>query len=377
MTSKILNLVLSTAFLGLVACDKGGSDDKKTTAVVPAAPERIFATSSNGMQDQNNYCEISVISGGQKSVICYSVAINGGPACAGPVIPFTDANLCPTIQNLPFQMNSCGQIALRSLVQQKCVNQNQNQNLNPNFPQQPITNIGGQPIDANFKTIQCDFEAIRLEQTYWSSREFSTGRLTTSFPIDSRVSQKINLRGRFFNFDISSFGDTTMTFTPASLRGSPDKITVANSGLNRTITTSQTGFAGQEVKLEAQNDDGTMRLMVSCVGRSQFKKNLAAKNYSKLSCKGTSNLGSRTEKIDLLLAYDNSLTQNEINLADNLVMNVSGDSGPSQDDARVSIAATSMDDGLTIKTSAYLKTSAQLKIDSGYLTVDVTCTPVQ
>ena len=40
MTSKLVKLILTTAFLGLAACDKGGSDDKKTTAAVPAAKMR-------------------------------------------------------------------------------------------------------------------------------------------------------------------------------------------------------------------------------------------------------------------------------------------------------------------------------------------------
>lgn len=381
MKSKLSKVILGAVFFSLVACNKN-SEDKK--GAVPASPERVYATTFNGqtqVQDQNNYCDISVVSGAQKSLICYSAQVNLQP-CAGSAVQFTDATMCPVINQTlqsPYGQQ-CGQRAMISLYQQRCSNINNglpNQINNPGYPlpAQPITQIGTQPLDPNFKTIQCDFEALRHVQGRWINRDYNTGRLTTSIIIDSRLRQEIDLRSKFLVFDIGSFGVTKMIYTPAGLKGSADKMTVLNKGLNETMTTSQSGFAGEEVRLEAQNDEGSMRLVVSCKGQSQFKKNLATKTYTKLSCKGTSSLGSRTEKIDLMLPYDISLTQNEITLAENLVMKVSGDTS-GQDNARISFTTTKVNEDLTVQSSAYLKTNTQLKINDGYSEVDVSCTPL-
>ncbi len=405
MNQKFLKVAISTAMISLAACNKD-SDNIKGAAAVPVAPERIYAVTSNGfstVQDQNNYCDITATSPNQKSLVCYSSQGNGSAACAGPAINFEskDQAMCAAIQQAMFSQNSmggfqqqfpqqniqqqqCGRVALQSLFnqfQQRCslAGTGTGNQLNPNLPQQPvqpfppITNIGTQPLDPSFKTIQCEFEALRHVEGRWIQRDYNTGHLTTSVVIDSRMRQEIDLRRKFLGIDIGDFGNTKMTFTPAGLRGAADTITVSNSGLNQTTSTSQSGFAGQDVRLEIQNDEGTLRLMVSCKGQSQFKKNLATKTFTKFNCKGSANLGSRNEKIDISLPYQ---IQNDVELAKNLTLNMSGDTA-NQDNARVSITAFNDTEGLTIQTSAYLKTSAQMKMSDGYSNVEVICSPAQ
>lgn len=379
----------------LAACNKN-SDDSKGPAAVPVAPERVFAKSFNGTLDQSNYCDISGSGSGQKLLVCYSPQNNfnpinqipnqsGSTACASNSIQFTDVNLCSTLQQVLNQNQlQCGIQAMRSLYQQRCLtNGIPNQPMNPGFPQPVVPNFpqpslpGNNPSNPDFRVINCDFEASRTIQGQSFERTYNTGHLTSSVTVDSRMFQTINLRNLFLGFDIGSFGKTEMIYTPAGLKGSADTIKVANNGLNETIVMSQSGFAGEEVKLEAQSDDGAMRLMVSCKGQGKFKKNTTTTIFSKLNCKGTSNLGSRKEQVNLSLPYNTNLLGHEISLAENLVLKVTGDGSAQQDNARMTLTATNVAVDLTVQTSAYLKTAGQLKIDDGYTAVDVTCAPAQ
>ena len=384
MLAKSSQLIVCLAFLSLAACN-GSSDSKKSPAVVPLAPERVNALDRFGAVDQSNYCDISTPSAGNKTVVCYSPQGNqyGQPInqpnaalCAGVTISYADANMCSALQQV-LQSNSqrCGQFALQYLYQQKCANVN---SVQPG-PTPGLTPGPSQPLDSNFKAIQCEFEAARTVQYRFFGRTYeevkNTGHLTTMVTIDSRIRQSVDLRGLFLGIDLGSFGTTKMTFSPATLSGGAESITISNSGLNGNTAASQSGFAGEEVRLETQNDDGTLRLMVSCKGTSIFKKPIV-KSFSKLTCKGSSNLGSRKEIINVSLPYGGNLLQNEITLAENLVMTVTGDTA-NKDNARITLMATGVDTDLTVKTSAYLKTSAQLKVDDGYSSVDVTCIPVQ
>ena len=393
MKTKLSLLMISAAILSLTACNK--NDDSKPAAV-PVAPERVFARSFNGTLDQANYCDISGTGSGQKSLVCYSPQNNYNPiyqnqnqnqnsaaTCASISIQFTDATLCNTLQQVLYQnQNQCGILAMQSLYNQRCLtNGIPNQTLNPGFPVPVGPNIpqpsfpGATPTDPNYRVINCDFEASRTVQGKIFERTYNTGHMTTSMTVDSRMAQTINLRSLFLGFDIGSFGKTEMIYTPAGLKGSADTIKVSNNGLNETISMSQSGFAGEEVKLDAQSDDGLTRLMVSCKGQGKFKKNTTTTVFSKLNCKGTSNLGARKEQVNLSLPYNTNLLGHEISLAENLVLTVSGDSSAQQDNARLTLTASNVDVDLTVQTSAYLKTAGQIKIDDGYTAVDVTCSP--
>lgn len=387
MKTKFSLLIISAAILSLAACNK--NDDSKP-ATVPAAPERVFAKSGfNGTVDQANYCDISGSGSGQKSVICYSPQNNFNPnipnqngavSCASIPIQFTDADLCATLSRvLSQQQNQCGLLAMQSLFNQRCSNNGiPNQTLNPSFPQPSTPGFpqpslpGNIPTDPNYRLISCDFDASGA-----FDRTYTTGHMTTSIMIDNRQFQKIDLRNRFIGLDIGIFGTTEMTYSPAGLKGSADSIKISNTRLNEAISMSQSGFAGEEVHLEYQNDEGSMRLLVSCKGQGKFKKNTTTTIFTKLNCNGTSNLGAHKEQVNLSLPYNTNLLGHDITLAENLVLNVAGDGSAQQDNARMTLTASNIDGDLTVQSSAYLKTAGQLKVDDGFRTADVTCSPAR
>lgn len=337
---------------GLSACDNGKSDKKD----VVASPAGITQGRVSVLNDPNNYCDI-----GPTSITCNQY----GQQC---VQPFTYSDLTTMCQNVQSALNSfsttCGQMGLNAVLAQRCAGVVQTYPGQSGFPQTPIAQ---QPLDPNFREIQCEFEAYRYNQRKYFSSHSGTGLMKTSILIDGRISQSLDLRSSFLGFDIGKFGKTKLIFTPANLKGSADTITLSTTGLDGEIKMVQSGFAGSEVRIEAQNDSGSLRLMVACKGLGNFKRVASAKTATHYVCKGKSDLGYKNEDIEIALPYNASLIGTETELAEGLTMSIQ--------DERVQLTAAGVASDITVQTSAFLKEKIQLTINDAMSDVNVTCQP--
>ena len=131
-------------------------------------------------------------------------------------------------------------------------------------------------IDPSIKSFMCEYEAernnrrtfFRSSVTFYGNRE-----------------QKIDLRTKFLGMDFGKFGAIYMRYVPAKKSGT-DTIVLVDEGLNKNMRMSQSGFAGQEVKLEAQDYD--LSLSIACKGTTQFKSVVDQTAKTNLICKGKS-----------------------------------------------------------------------------------------
>lgn len=365
---------LIMTLIGLSACDKGGGDNKKD-AVIPGPNGQIRAYNDNQTGNLGSYCQV-----GGGTITCYSQnqfnPYGQGQQCQTSIKSYSDIpSLCARVYELQNEFQCNVSMVLQRIIQENCAGGvGQQQFPQPTIPGQTIP---GQtmPLDPNYKTIQCEFEAYRVRQGRWIRHEARTPKITTTVTLDSRVKQEIDLRSRFLTFDIGNFGRTSMIYTPAGIKGTSDKITLVNKGLSDMITLSQSGFAGQEVRLDAQSDDGQVRMNIACSGKAAFRKNAPAKAYTKYVCTGKSFLmgAAGEDRIEVSLPYNSSLTDEEIMLAEGLTARVTGDS--SGDNARVTFTALGVGLDLSVVSSAYMKTPTALKASDGVNSVDVTCTP--
>ena len=354
MKKKLSKILIAVAMLSLVACD-GGKDDKKEVLATPAGIPQGRVTV---LGDQNNFCDI-----GPSSITCTQY----GQQC---VQPFTYTNLATMCQNVQAALNSfttCGQAGLNAVLTQRCAGVVQNSPGQSGFPQNQLQPIVQQPLDPNFREIQCEFEAYRYNQRKYFSTQSGTGLMKTSLLVDGRISQSLDLRSSFLGFDIGQFGITKLNYSPANLKGSADTITLSTTGLNGEIKIVQSGFAGNEVRIDAQNDSGSMRLMVACKGLGNFKRIASAKSVTQYVCTGKSDLGYKNEDIEIALPYNSSISGTETELADGLTMTIQ--------DERVQLTAAGVASDVTVQTSAFLKEKVQLTIKDLGSDVNVTCSP--
>ncbi len=346
--------------MAIVGCN-GGSDSKKDVIAAPVGvpPGRVSVAN-----DPTSYCEIS-----PNSVVCRE----RDNLCPLPAIQFADLpTFCGEIQRLQSRSFGCGYDSLTAVLQQRCAQlqpTNPGQNGNPNYPAYPNPNIQGSnsALDANFREIQCEFEAFRFKQKKYFYTQAGTGLIKTSLLLDVRYGQEFDLRNNFLGFDIGQFGTTKFIFSPAKLKGSADTITLSSDGLNGEMLIKKSGFAGDEVRIEAQNDSGNARLKVSCRGVGRFQRIAAIKTVSQYVCTGKSKLDSVLEKIDVSLPYNLSLNGSETELASGLSMTIQNN--------RVQLTATGIDGDVTVQTSAFLKEQVQLDIKELMSSVNVTCAP--
>ncbi len=352
MKTKLSRILYAVAILSLVGCDNGKSDKKDVVASPAGIPQGRVTV----LNDQNNFCDI-----GPSSMTCTQY----GQQC---VQPFTYTDLKTMCQNVQTALNSfmttCGQMGLNAVLAQRCAGVIQNNSGQPGFPQNPIAQ---QPLDPNFREIQCEFEAYRFNKRKYFSTHSSTGLMKTSLLIDGRIAQSLDLRSSFLGFDIGQFGKTKFTYTPANLKGSADTITLSTTGLNGEIKMVQSGFAGSEVRIDAQNDSGSTRLMVACKGLGNFKRLASAKTVTQYVCSGKSDLGYKNEDIEIALPYNASLIGTETELAEGLTMSI--------EDERVQLTAAGVAGDVTVQTSAFLKEKLQLIIKDTVSDVSVTCLP--
>ncbi len=355
MKTQISKILIATALLCFAACD-GGSDSKKEVVAAPAGIPQGRVTVQN---DQNSFCDI-----GPSSMTCSQF----GQQCAQP-FTYTDiTTMCQNVRTALSSFNPCGTAGLNAVLLQRCAGVAQN--FPGQFPGQaglPPNPIIQQPLDPNFREIQCEFEAYRVNQRKYFQTRSGTGLMKTSLIIDGRTRQDVDLRSSFLGIDIGQFGKTKFSFMPANIKGSADTITLSNRGLNGDIEMRQSGFAGKEVRLEAQNDEGSVRLTVACKGLGNFKRIATIKAVSQYVCTGKSDLGLKNEDIEINLPYNASLIGTETELAKGLIMTI--------EDETVQLTATGVDTDMTIQAKGFLKEKVQLSIKDLGSDVNVTCSP--
>ncbi len=361
MKKLLLKSILSACLLISVGCN-GGSDSKKDVVAAPVGvpPGRVSVFNS-----PDNFCDIN-----PSSIVCSEY----GQQCSLPPIQFTDLpTFCNAIHGLQAQSRNCGYNSLNAVIQQRCASlqpMNPGHNGNPNSPVFPTPNIPGsnqQALDVNFREFQCEFEAFRFKRKYGMDFQTGTGLIKASLLIDVRRRQEFNLRNNFLGVDIGQFGTTNLIFSPAKLNGTADTLTLSTNGLNGEIEIIKSGFAGEEVRIDAQNKSGNAMLNVSCRGIGRFKRIASVKTVSQYVCTGKSKIDSSLEKIDVSLPYNLTLNGSETKLASGLSMTIQ--------DNRVQLTATGIDGDVTVQTSAILKEQVQLNIKDLMSSVNVTCSP--
>lgn len=354
-------LLVGVVLIGLTACNDKGSDNKDVA--IPGLP--AGRVNANGV-DQNRYCDIAQ---DQRSVTCATVTPLGNgqnQSCVTPAIAYSDINsMCLGLQNIISKntggmgANDCGRIAMNYLYNQRCNGINSQNIPNTNLPQNNGGNwIPGQNQNSDLRAIRCSYEASRAKGI-----GFVGDKSQDYYLVDGSTK---NLRSTGF-LDLAKFIGTI----DVSYDKRTDLVTISSHQVDRSINITQTGFAGQEVRLEVQSDDQSLKYVVSCVDAGQQR--VISRNLTNYSCVGTSNLSGRTEKINRDIDV-NALLDGDIQLGDSLVMSVNeGSSG--LDNAVITLTASGIAKDHTVISSAYLNSVAQIKIKDNLNVVDVSCRP--
>jgi hypothetical protein len=286
MKQKIVsNVFLLAGFMALTACP-AKNDSNQNNVVTPQG--RISALSSPG-----TFCDIN-----SGTISCSSIDQTTGQSCLTNAKNYNPAdltNFCQQVAQLriesrqgSFNTRPCNvDAALAQVLTQSCGGPN---NPNGNLPQDP-NNPGngkgnGQWGQQDVKNFQCEFEAQRTRGGFLGGSAHIP-KTIAQIQLVGNVSQTIDLRSRFLGIDLSKFGKISMRYAPlGSTPGrSADTIILqlqdAKIGVNRAEM-SRSGFAGQEVRLEAQ--DPNVFISIACRGTSQFRASQAT--GSNLACSG-------------------------------------------------------------------------------------------
>ena len=156
-------------------------------------------------------------------------------------------------------------------------------------------NIGSQPV-SSIRSFQCEFEGSRSKTRKYFSSSINIPKTVSLITLDGLYETKIDLRTKFLGFDIGKFGKISMQFVPAAkTKSGTDTIILIDDGVNKNMRMSQSGFAGQMTRLEAQEDG--MNVSVSCKGTSPFKSGTAHTGKTNLVCKGRSSTAVTAEEL--------------------------------------------------------------------------------
>lgn len=364
---KLINSgYLVSMLLVLSGCPDNGGGGGNKAADIPG-PQGLVEAYGN----PSTYCQF-----GQGTFNCAVKNQSSGlEICRTPPRSFTDLQtMCDQVrqeQVLLYQSNNnCNvQPALQRVIAETCLNVGQS-NL-PVLPGQPVNPIyPGQPGygSGDEKTITCTYTGY--------NRGYVAQPITLPIPIAPKSEVVVSFNNKYFFIDIGRFGTTTMIYTPGK-RGIPDTITLKNVGLNKELSFSQSGFAGEEVRLHAKDERGRTSLEISCTGNSNFKKNIVEARFTKYVCIGNANLLSarwRKELIDVTLPYDSRLTDSDIQLASGLSARIIGDD-TNRDKEQIEFTAYGVGLDHAVTSASYLKTKSTFRAKSGHRSVDVTCTP--
>lgn len=155
-------------------------------------------------------------------------------------------------------------------------------------------NIGGQPVSA-IRSFQCEFEGRRNKSSKYFNSYVNIPKTVSLITLDGDYETKIDLRTKFLGFDIGKFGKISMQYVPAAkTKSGNDTVILIDDGINKNMRMSQSGFAGQMTKLEAQEDG--MFVTVSCKGTTAFKSGTGHTGKTNLVCKGRSSTAITAEE---------------------------------------------------------------------------------
>ncbi len=143
-----------------------------------------------------------------------------------------------------------------------------------------------------------------------------------------------------------------MRYIPAGIANASDKVVLSVSQLNDEVSFSQSGFAGDEIRLDAESLDGRLTLSVACKGQSNFKyvQPVSARG---LRCKGSSRLSGDVDGTDIdTVITANQLVGGEIKLADGLSAHFDGGALTA---SRMTLTAQGATDDISVKSSASVK----------------------
>lgn len=236
--------------------------------------------------------------------------------------------------------------------------------------QLPTNPISANP-NLNMKTVQCEFEAERVENGKFFNSNVNIPKTIAMLYFDSRNDRSFNLRNKFLGLDIGRFGKISLKFVPAAnSKNGADTIILVNEGLEvggRKTTTSQSGFAGEEVKLEARAKG--MLMTVACKGTSQFKGKSPQTTKTNLVCSGKSNtISYGEEKVEVVLPLNTLTGGQEFTIANSI-------SGKLNANASNITYSTVLDNelGPNLVSTGSLNANSTIKSADGVAAIDITC----
>ena len=172
----------------------------------------------------------------------------------------------------------------------------------------PATNLI--KLDPSIKSFLCEFEGQRYKNHKHGQSYVNIPRTTSIITLAGPGAQTVYLRNSFFGFDMGKFGTIYLRYIPAAQdKSKADTIILVNEGLNKNMIMTQSGYAGQEVKLEAAKED--LSLSVSCKGTTEFKEAPAQTGKTNLVCTGSASTAlSSVEEINTTIPL-NSIVAGE------------------------------------------------------------------
>lgn len=374
MTKQILTSgLLAISLLSLTACPSK-SDNNTTTGVAPQG--RI-----QSLQNPGTFCDVN-----NGSISCSAINPATGANCVSPARSYDPNNMnsfCAALQDLRHQVVMGLQCDVTSAVDRLLTENcgvpasslpptNPGNSTNPNIPGQPgNTNPNGPNtgLQNPMKSFQCIFEAQRSSQRSIFSWNSGVPRTVSLIMLDGRVAQTVDLRRRFLGLDLGHFGTLTMTYRPGA-GSAADTVTIKNEGLKvggEKYRMSQTGFAGQEVKLEAQSE-GTY-MTISCRGTSQFK-NASTSSRSNLICSGhSSTVAAFDERVEEVVPMSSLRDGQEIQLSQAVTARINGNGT-----GITYTAVLDPDYGPTVTSTSALNGPASIKAsDRSVSDIDISC----
>ncbi len=212
-------------------------------------------------------------------------------------------------------------------------------------------------VDSVIKTIQCEFEGRREKSSSFFSSRISIPKTISLITLDGSYETPIDLRTKFLGIDIGKFGKISLQYVPASkTKSGTDTIILIDDGVNKNLRMSQSGFAGQLIKLEAQQDG--MFVNVSCRGTSQFKAPTVNTGKTNLVCKGkSSTVVTPEEQVNVIIPLNSLQAGQDVVISDAVTAKL--------DTAATTITFSGSLDpeyGALITSTASLKSSATFRL---------------
>lgn len=348
---QMFTLFLSSFMIALSGCNKsGGGGDSGNgggqTATVPG-PQGVVTVQAY----PNAQCNFNQTTGSYTCGMVNTVNQANVGSCQTTLQTYTDVTtLCQKLQltyNETFTNGNCSSIVgvINQVFGQYCPGQALT------MPQiNNSTVITGQANQNGYKTFQCDLQARK-------SSRFVQEIAPVSGAINlSNMGGTVLLSdNRFLGLKLNAFGEIKLRYIPAGIANASDKVVLSVSQLDDEVSFSQSGFAGDEIRLDAESLDGRLTLSVACKGQSNFKYVQQASARG-LRCKGSSRLSGDVDGTDIdTIITANQLVGGEIKLADGLSAHFDGRTLAA---SRLTLTAQGATDDISVKSSASVKAGA-------------------